>query len=85
MLKSLNVDEVTAVRWTKEIEDSKTARVLLLEKELADIELKLGSPLLTDKQKEAYDILKQKVLVYLADLGQEVVDEAINAIENINQ
>jgi hypothetical protein len=81
MLKTLNVDEAVASRWITEIEESKRARVLILEKELADIELKIGSPLLTDSQKVAYENLKQKFIEELADLTQMITDVAVNAIE----
>lgn len=81
MLKTLNVDEVVASRWITEIEESKATRQLLLEKELADIELKIGSPLLTDSQRVAYEKLRQKFIEQVADLSQTVTDVAVNAIE----
>lgn len=84
MLKSLNVNEETATQWQVEIADSKVARQLLLEKELADIELKIGSPLLTDEQRVAYENLKQKFIVELAKLSQVVTDETVDAIEKLN-
>jgi hypothetical protein len=82
MLKSLNVNEVTAQKWSVEIEDNKSARKLILEKELADIEMRIGSPLLTDEQRVAYENLKQAFIVELAKLTQTVTDVAVNAIEN---
>lgn len=82
MLKTLDVDDATAKQWQVEIADSKAARALLLEKELADIELRIGSPLLTDEQRVAYEALKQKFIIELAKLSQAVTDVAVNAIEN---
>lgn len=82
MLKTLNVTDETATQWQIEIAESKEARALLLEKELADIELRIGSPLLTDEQRVAYEILKQKFIVQLAKLSERVTDVAVNAIEN---
>jgi len=85
MLKSLNVDEATAAQWQVEIQESKEARQLLLEKELADIELKIGSPLLTPEQKIAYEDLRKKVIAQLAKVTQLVTDEAVNAIKNTSK
>jgi hypothetical protein len=82
MLKTLNVTDETATQWQIEIAESKEARALLLEKELADIELRIGSPLLTDEQRAAYEILKQKFIVQLAKLSERVTEVAVNAIEN---
>jgi hypothetical protein len=82
MLKTLNVTDETAQQWQVEIAESKEARALLLEKELADIELRIGSPLLTDEQRVAYENLKQKFIVQLAKLSETVTDVAVNAIEN---
>jgi hypothetical protein len=82
MLKTLNVTDETATQWQIEIAESKEARALLLEKELADIELRIGSPLLTDEQRVAYEILKQKFIVQLAKLSERVTEVAVNAIEN---
>ena len=82
MLKSLNVTDATATQWQTEIAESKAARQLLLEKELADIEMKIGSPLLTDEQRVAYEALKQKFIEELAKLSQRITDVAVNAIEN---
>jgi hypothetical protein len=84
MLKSLDVDENTATVWKQEIEDSKAARILILQKELQDIEIKIGSPLLTDEQRVAYDALKQEFIKELAKLTQKVTDVAVNAVENIS-
>lgn len=82
MLKSLNVNEATASQWQIEIAESKAARQLLLEKELQDIELKIGSPLLTPEQKIAYEELKQKVIAQLAKISQQITDEAVNALKD---
>jgi hypothetical protein len=85
MLKTLNVSDETATQWQVEIADSKAARALLLEKELADIELRIGSPLLTDEQRVAYELLKQRFIEELAKLADRVTDVAVNAIENSGQ
>jgi hypothetical protein len=85
MLKTLNVSDETATQWQTEIADSKAARALLLEKELADIELRIGSPLLTDEQRVAYELLKQRFIEELAKLADRVTDVAVNAIENSGQ
>jgi hypothetical protein len=82
MLKTLDIDEGTATQWQTEIADSKAARTLLLEKELADIEIKIGSPLLTDEQRVAYVNLKEKFILELAKLSQTATDVIVNAIEN---
>jgi len=82
MLKTLNVSDETATQWQVEIADSKSARALLLEKELADIELRIGSPLLTDEQRVAYEVLKQRFIEELAKLADRVTEVAVNAIEN---
>ena len=85
MLKTLNVSDETATQWQVEIADSKAARALLLEKELADIELRIGSPLLTDEQRVAYEVLKQRFIEELAKLADRVTEVAVNAIENSGQ
>lgn len=82
MLKTLDIDDGTARQWQTEIADSKAARQLLLEKELADIEMKIGSPLLTDEQRVAYVDLKDKFILEIAKLSQVVTDVAVDAIEN---
>jgi hypothetical protein len=85
MLKTLNVSDETATQWQTEIADSKAARALLLEKELADIELRISSPLLTDEQRVAYEVLKQRFIEELAKLADRVTEVAVNAIENSGQ
>lgn len=85
MLKTLNVDEVTAKEWHEDIEAAKAARVLSLEKELADIELKLGSPLLTAEQKIQYNELKKLFIAEIAKYGQSVTDKLVAQIEKDSQ
>jgi hypothetical protein len=85
MLKTLNVDEVTAKEWYEDIEEAKEARRLSLEKELADIELKLGSPLLTAEQKLRYNELKKLFIVEIAKYGQTITDKLVAEIEKDSQ
>lgn len=85
MLKSLNVSEETASKWHLEIQEARAARKLMLEKELADIELKIGSPLLTAEQKVAYEKLKEQFAIEIANLSQFVTDKAVDAIENASK
>jgi hypothetical protein len=85
MLKTLNVDEVTAKEWHEDIEAAKQARALSLQKELADIELKLGSPLLTDEQKLHYNDLKKLFIEEIAKYGQSISDKLVAQIEKDSQ
>lgn len=85
LLKTLNVDEVTAKEWYADIEEAKSARKLSLEKELADIELKLGSPLLTPEQKLQYAELKRLFVEEIAKYGQSVTDKLVAQIEKDSQ
>ena len=85
MLKTLNVDEVTAKEWHEDIEAAKAARKLSLEKELADIELKLGSPLLTPEQKVQYNELKKLFIEELGKYGQSLTDKLVAQIEKDSQ
>jgi hypothetical protein len=85
LLKTLNVDEVTAKEWHEDIEEAKEARVLSLQKELADIELKLGSPLLTPEQKVQYNELKKLFIAEIAKYGQSLTDKLVATIEKDSQ
>jgi hypothetical protein len=85
MLKTLNVDEVTAQQWYEDIEMAKEARALSLQKELADIELKLGSPLLTEEQKVQYTYLKKLFIEELAKYSQFITDKLVAEIEKDRQ
>lgn len=85
LLKTLNVDEVTAKEWHEDIQEAKEARKLSLEKELADIELKLGSPLLTPEQKVQYNELKKLFIAEIAKYGQSLTDKLVATIEKDSQ
>jgi hypothetical protein len=85
MLKSLNVDEEKAKEWYADIEMAKEARSLSLQKELADIELKLGSPLLTDEQKLYYTDLKKLFIAEIAKYTTVVADRLVAQIEKDSQ
>jgi hypothetical protein len=85
LLKTLNVDEVTAQQWHEDIQEAKEARVLSLQKELADIELKLGSPLLTPEQKVQYNELKKLFIAEIAKYGQSLTDKLVATIEKDSQ
>lgn len=85
LLKTLNVDEATAKDWHEDIEEARLARKLSLEKELADIELKLGSPLLTAEQKLQYNELKKLFIIEIAKYGQTITDKLVAEIEKAGQ
>jgi len=85
LLKTLNVDEVTAKDWHADIAEARLARKLSLEKELADIELKLGSPLLTAEQKIQYNELKKLFILEIEKYGQTLTDKLVAKIEKDSQ
>lgn len=85
LLKTLDVDEVTAKDWHEDILEAREARRLSLEKELADIELKLGSPLLTAEQKLQYNELKKLFIVEIGKYGQTLTDKLVAEIEKNSQ
>jgi hypothetical protein len=64
---------------------AKEARSLSLQKELADIELKLGSPLLTDEQKLYYTDLKKLFIAEIAKYTTVVADRLVAQIEKDSQ
>lgn len=83
MLKTLNIDDATAKEWYKAIEEERSARKLILEKELQDIEIKIGSPLLSDAQRVAYENLKVAFLNEIERLTQRLTDRVVNEIEKL--
>jgi hypothetical protein len=85
MLKTLNVDESKAQQWYEDIEAAKQARALSLQKELADIELKLGSPLLTDEQKLYYVDLKKLFIAEIAKYSTVIADGLVAQLEKDSQ
>ncbi len=85
LLKTLNVDESKAQQWYADIEMAKEARALSLQKELADIELKLGSPLLTDEQKLYYVELKKLFIAEIAKYSTVIADGLVAQLEKDSQ
>jgi len=83
MLKTLNIDDSTAKEWYKAIEEERSARKLILEKELQDIEIKIGSPLLSDTQRVAYENLKVAFIKEIERLTKRLTDRVVNEIEKL--
>jgi len=84
LLKTLNIDDATAKEWYQSIEDERAARRLILEKELLDIEIRIGSPLLNDGQKAAYEELKKAVIQELERITQRVTDRVVDEIKKLD-
>jgi hypothetical protein len=83
MLKTLNIDDTTAKEWYKAIEEERSARKLILEKELQDIEIKIGSPLLSDTQRVAYENLKVAFIQEIERLTKRLTDRVVDEIEKL--
>lgn len=84
LLKTLNIDDATAKEWYQSIEDERAARRLILEKELLDIEIRIGSPLLNEGQKAAYEELKKAVIQELERITQRLTDRVVDEIKKLD-
>lgn len=84
LLKTLNVDDATAQEWYKSIEDEREARKLILQKELQDIEIKIGSPLLNDEQRAAYAELKIAFILELERITRKATDKLVDEIKKLD-
>jgi hypothetical protein len=84
LLKTLNIDDATAREWYQSIEDERVARRLILQKELQDIEIKIGSPLLNDGQRAAYEELKKAFILELERITQKATDRIVDEIKKLD-
>jgi hypothetical protein len=84
MLRTLNIDDATAKEWYKSIEDERVARKLILEKELQDIEIKIGSPLLNDGQRAAYEELKKAFILEIERITAAAVGKAVDEVKKLD-
>lgn len=84
LLKTLNIDDATAKEWYQSIEDERIARRLILRKELEDIELKIGSPLLNDGQRAAYEELKKAFILEIERITQKATDRVVDEIKKLD-
>lgn len=83
MLRTLNIDDATAREWYASIEQERAARKLILEKELQDIEIKIGSPLLNDGQRAAYEELKKAFILEIERITTTMVGKAVDEIKKL--
>lgn len=83
MLRTLNIDDATAKEWYQSIEDERVARKLILEKELQDIEIKIGSPLLNDGQRAAYEELKKAFILEIERITAAAVGKAVDEVKKL--
>lgn len=83
LLKTLNIDDATAKEWYASIEEERTARKLILEKELQDIEIKIGSPLLNDGQRAAYEELKKAFILEIERISQKVTNNLVDEVKKL--
>lgn len=83
LLKTLNIDDATAKEWYASIEEERTARKLILEKELQDIEIKIGSPLLNDGQRAAYEELKKAFILEIERISQKVTNNIVDEVKKL--
>lgn len=84
MLRTLNIDDATAKEWYASIEQERAARKLILEKELQDIEIKIGSPLLNDGQRAAYEELKKAFILEIERITTTMVGKAVDEITKLD-
>lgn len=84
MLRTLNIDDATAKEWYASIEQERTARKLILEKELQDIEIKIGSPLLNDGQRAAYEELKKAFILEIERITTTLVGKAVDEVKKLD-
>lgn len=84
MLRTLNIDDATAKEWYESIEQERAARKLILEKELQDIEIKIGSPLLNDGQRAAYEELKKAFILEIERITAAMVGKAVDEIKKLD-
>lgn len=84
LLKTLNIDDATAKEWYQSIEDEREARKLILQKELQDIEIKIGSPLLNDAQRAAYEELKKAFILELERITKKATDKLVDEIKKLD-
>lgn len=84
MLRTLNIDDATAKEWYASIEQERAARKLILEKELQDIEIKIGSPLLNDGQRAAYEELKKAFILEIERITTTMVGKAVDEIKKLD-
>jgi hypothetical protein len=84
MLRTLNIDDKTAKEWYQSIEDERVARKLILEKELQDIEIKIGSPLLNDGQRAAYEELKKAFILEIERITAAAVGKAVDEVKKLD-